>query len=199
MTKKRFISLDFDGCLYNANIDNVRAFNSPGKPKEDLTLEHLITINQKLITHLNNQAKEFTSSTVFLGSDRQDYKKEKLNSNREGQYCYPFMVDFAKKISAGFDPLLIADIYNDLAPGETFRQALQNYHVPEKHEQDPHTQPDSSKLTLLYAQMHKAATENPRKRRYLGRYFAHPMMQNRRAKRDDYKPSAVRVTQRCVP
>ncbi|QGP49903.1 hypothetical protein PsalN5692_01358 [Piscirickettsia salmonis] len=25
------------------------------------------------------------------------------------------------------------------------------------------------------------------------------MMQNRRAKRDDYKPSAVRVTQRCVP
>ncbi|QNR82562.1 hypothetical protein [Piscirickettsia salmonis] len=32
-----------------------------------------------------------------------------------------------------------------------------------------------------------------RKRRYLGRYFAHPMMQNRRAKRDDYKPSAVRV------
>ncbi|QGP54014.1 hypothetical protein PsalMR5_01450 [Piscirickettsia salmonis] len=40
---------------------------------------------------------------------------------------------------------------------------------------------------------------NIRKRRYLGRYFAHPMMQNRRAKRDDYKPSAVRVTQRCVP
>ncbi|PEQ15137.1 hypothetical protein X973_14405 [Piscirickettsia salmonis] len=39
----------------------------------------------------------------------------------------------------------------------------------------------------------------PRKRRYLGRYFAHPMMQNRRAKRDDYKPSAVRVTQRCMP
>ncbi|QGP48610.1 hypothetical protein PsalN5692_00008 [Piscirickettsia salmonis] len=43
------------------------------------------------------------------------------------------------------------------------------------------------------------ATQSLRKRRYLGRYFAHPMMQNRRAKRDDYKPSAVRVTQRCVP
>ncbi|QGP54771.1 alpha/beta fold hydrolase [Piscirickettsia salmonis] len=41
--------------------------------------------------------------------------------------------------------------------------------------------------------------KSARKRRYLGRYFAHPMMQNRRAKRDDYKPSAVRVTQRCVP
>ncbi|WP_196427436.1 hypothetical protein [Piscirickettsia salmonis] len=40
---------------------------------------------------------------------------------------------------------------------------------------------------------------NRRKRRYLGRYFAHPMMQNRRAKRDDYKSSAVRVTQRYVP
>ncbi|QIX56485.1 hypothetical protein [Piscirickettsia salmonis] len=32
------------------------------------------------------------------------------------------------------------------------------------------------------------------KHRYLGRYFAHPMMQNRRAKRDDYKPSAALVT-----
>ncbi|QGP59591.1 hypothetical protein [Piscirickettsia salmonis] len=41
--------------------------------------------------------------------------------------------------------------------------------------------------------------ELSRKRRYLGRYFAHPMMQNRRAKRDDYKSSAVRVTQRYVP
>lgn len=76
MTKKRFISLDFDGCLYNENIDNARAFHSPGNPKEDLTLEHLITINQKLIDHLNHQAKEFASSTVFLGSDRQDYKKK---------------------------------------------------------------------------------------------------------------------------
>ncbi|WP_155764727.1 hypothetical protein [Piscirickettsia salmonis] len=37
------------------------------------------------------------------------------------------------------------------------------------------------------------------KYRYLGRYFAHPMMQNRRAKRDDYKPSAARVTRRYVP
>ncbi|QGP54048.1 hypothetical protein PsalMR5_01485 [Piscirickettsia salmonis] len=43
------------------------------------------------------------------------------------------------------------------------------------------------------------ALDDMRKRRYLGRYFAHPMMQNRRAKRDDYKPSAVRVTQRYVP
>ncbi|WP_164997249.1 hypothetical protein [Piscirickettsia salmonis] len=45
----------------------------------------------------------------------------------------------------------------------------------------------------------KRFTSPLRKRRYLGRYFAHPMMQNRRAKRDDYKPSAVRVTQRYVP
>ncbi|WP_230396805.1 hypothetical protein [Piscirickettsia salmonis] len=46
---------------------------------------------------------------------------------------------------------------------------------------------------------HKCTKEIYRKRRYLGRYFAHPMMQNRRAKRDDYKSSAVRVTQRYVP
>ncbi|WP_395168160.1 hypothetical protein ACGP04_14775 [Piscirickettsia salmonis] len=49
------------------------------------------------------------------------------------------------------------------------------------------------------SQVKALMTPLKRKRRYLGRYFAHPMMQNRRAKRDDYKPSAVRVTQRYVP
>ncbi|OAJ33264.1 hypothetical protein [Piscirickettsia salmonis] len=43
------------------------------------------------------------------------------------------------------------------------------------------------------------AIKDWRKRRYLGRYFAHPMMQNRRAKRDDYKPSAALVTGHYVP
>ncbi|QGP49532.1 hypothetical protein PsalN5692_00977 [Piscirickettsia salmonis] len=51
----------------------------------------------------------------------------------------------------------------------------------------------------MYIKHCKLPKNKQRKRRYLGRYFAHPMMQNRRAKRDDYKPSAVRVTQRCVP
>ncbi|QGP51243.1 hypothetical protein PsalN5692_02724 [Piscirickettsia salmonis] len=54
-------------------------------------------------------------------------------------------------------------------------------------------------LIELAGLFNNAYAEAVRKRRYLGRYFAHPMMQNRRAKRDDYKPSAVRVTQRCVP
>ncbi|ALA25470.1 hypothetical protein AVI51_05040 [Piscirickettsia salmonis] len=56
-----------------------------------------------------------------------------------------------------------------------------------------------SKELWSYVKKHVRQYEEERKRRYLGRYFAHPMMQNRRAKRDDYKPSAVRVTQRCVP
>ncbi|QGN93995.1 hypothetical protein Psal071_00563 [Piscirickettsia salmonis] len=55
-----------------------------------------------------------------------------------------------------------------------------------------------SKELWSYVKKHVRQYEE-RKRRYLGRYFAHPMMQNRRAKRDDYKPSAVRVTQRYVP
>ncbi|QGP53129.1 hypothetical protein PsalMR5_00535 [Piscirickettsia salmonis] len=55
------------------------------------------------------------------------------------------------------------------------------------------------KIYDLVGQTIEAYNQVTRKRRYLGRYFAHPMMQNRRAKRDDYKPSAVRVTQRCVP
>ncbi|APS50336.1 hypothetical protein AVI51_05330 [Piscirickettsia salmonis] len=57
----------------------------------------------------------------------------------------------------------------------------------------------NNEIEDAYQSLKEKLKLSKRKRRYLGRYFAHPMMQNRRAKRDDYKPSAVRVTQRCVP
>ncbi|WP_416430529.1 hypothetical protein [Piscirickettsia salmonis] len=53
--------------------------------------------------------------------------------------------------------------------------------------------------SLYIQQLEAIVAEQTRKRRYLGRYFAHPMMQNRRAKRDDYKPSAALVTGHYVP
>ncbi|WP_196245269.1 hypothetical protein, partial [Piscirickettsia salmonis] len=47
-----------------------------------------------------------------------------------------------------------------------------------------------AKSSINYVINKSQSVSGYRKRRYLGRYFAHPMMQNRRAKRDDYKPSA---------
>ncbi|OAJ33400.1 hypothetical protein [Piscirickettsia salmonis] len=64
------------------------------------------------------------------------------------------------------------------------------------------TQQHMEKMTKLIEDLQKRITKldgQIRKRRYLGRYFAHPMMQNRRAKRDDYKPSAALVTGHYVP
>ncbi|QGN78645.1 Integrase core domain protein [Piscirickettsia salmonis] len=61
------------------------------------------------------------------------------------------------------------------------------------------TKARSPQTNGICERFHRTMKQEFRKRRYLGRYFAHPMMQNRRAKRDDYKPSAVRVTQRYVP
>ncbi|QGP53484.1 hypothetical protein PsalMR5_00898 [Piscirickettsia salmonis] len=61
-----------------------------------------------------------------------------------------------------------------------------------------HAHPNATTLELP-SPVTLSSNQLTRKRRYLGRYFAHPMMQNRRAKRDDYKSSAVRVTQRYVP
>ncbi|OAJ33474.1 Lipoprotein YlpA precursor [Piscirickettsiaceae bacterium NZ-RLO1] len=62
------------------------------------------------------------------------------------------------------------------------------------------SQGTESTTTQTYSQKtHWLRYKTRRKRRYLGRYFAHPMMQNRRAKRDDYKPSAALVTGHYVP
>ncbi|ALB23405.1 transposase [Piscirickettsia salmonis] len=83
------------------------------------------------------------------------------------------------KISTTMDSSLVINV---------LKQALERYGTPEIFNTDQGSQYTSHDHTQLL-----------RKRRYLGRYFAHPMMQNRRAKRDDYKPSAVRVTQRYVP
>ncbi|WP_131812050.1 hypothetical protein [Piscirickettsia salmonis] len=57
----------------------------------------------------------------------------------------------------------------------------------------------SQRWYVAYTLSYRDIEELMRKRRYLGRYFAHPMMKNRRAKRDDYKPSAALITGHYVP
>ncbi|ALB22617.1 hypothetical protein Psal006b_01770 [Piscirickettsia salmonis] len=94
-----------------------------------------------------------------------------------------FCSDLALKVV----PLVLEVIEGD----QTLNQICSKYELV------PKTVQNWKKVFLANASL--AFNIDSRKRRYLGRYFAHPMMQNRRAKRDDYKPSAVRVTQRYVP
>ncbi|ALA26009.1 kinase [Piscirickettsia salmonis] len=118
-------------------------------------------------------------------------------THRKGTSSY-LSVDYA---SASKEALDIFALLRTLYLPKKFKTYTQKAKKSRDHHEYILNDDIISKNGLLYALLdtEDGKIKHTRKRRYLGRYFAHPMMQNRRAKRDDYKPSAVRVTQRCVP
>ncbi|WP_416431005.1 transposase [Piscirickettsia salmonis] len=95
-----------------------------------------------------------------------------------------------KKPSAEFKTKVVLEV---IEGDQTLNQICSKYELV------PKTVQNWKKVFLANASLAFNIDSAVRKRRYLGRYFAHPMMQNRRAKRDDYKPSAALVTGHYVP
>lgn len=110
----------------------------------------------------------------FIGSNRQSIPDDFMNSGADKRgSCYPVTQRVCRAIGAEFDDFLLTDLYNNLSSGTTFKaaQALINqesnsYDAEQVAKNKPFLNwiHDESKLTLLYAQMHKVALENPNER-----------------------------------
>jgi len=151
----KVLSLDFDGCIFNhAYMTN------------PLQANRLLATNARLIDQLTKEIEqeEYDEVIFMVGSNRQSKSVDTLGANLYGSgSCYPALMqlceEFQKRTKAKcrVDGLLLADIYGNRRLGENFHKALsedKNYPYF-KHIQD------TSKLTMLYAQIHKIASENP--------------------------------------
>lgn len=154
MSKKiRVLSLDFDGCLAEAN-----------KLK---TIDEHIEYNKDFLAFLNQDKANYDKSIVFLGSNRQSIAMDQENGfSKKNGSCYALIEAIAKKLSAVFDPLLLADVYADEPAGTTIETAKkllgsdQFYQSKEVAQQQSDWVEDKGKLTILLAQMHKVASEH---------------------------------------
>ncbi len=150
--KIRIISLDFDGCLFNLSY--------LGSDDKDI-----IKYNKKFIDKLNAENISFNKVFTMVGSNRQSYAKDKSSSfNNHAPSCFPAIATITGNIDkAILDNYLMADLFNDLDDGSAYKDAIENpFSFWDLSQQEhPHHKFDDTKASLLYAQIHRAAINNP--------------------------------------
>ncbi|KTD63347.1 hypothetical protein [Legionella spiritensis] len=153
----RAISVDMDGCFFN------KAYLASEKPD-------VIEANRSLLDEFSRAGEEYNGTTVFLDSNRQSIGDDNDNaaSNETGS-SYPCLLKIGDYLKADVDTFLLPDLYNDLEDGTTFAHALTLLdeasfdYDPDKFRKADRKEwlHDHSKLTILYAQIHKFACEHP--------------------------------------
>lgn len=164
-------SFDFDGCLYNEKYHNiVEACKSPHDPSL------VIHSNAIFLDKLRDEFLREKASEVIMmvGSARQSPSLDYSNStNKNTESCFLSLLSVAgyfqkilKKVKVCVDDFLMADLYLGKKNGTHFNEDIQKNLSTKA--MDPAYKVDilcdTSKLTLLYAQMQKMASENPNKK-----------------------------------
>lgn len=150
----RVISLDYDGCL-----------SREGASADDYGW--VITQNQVFLDNLRVKNDDFKKTVVLVGSNRQSHgsdssnHKKKLKGSRieppyESGHIFPAIQKVSAYLEATLDKFLLADIYGNVPSGTSFDRAVNN---PDGAHADWTF--DHTKVTVLYAQMHKLAMEHP--------------------------------------
>ena len=176
------VSLDFDNALASkAYLDDLNL----GLVSHDLPVDrHPIVLRnaplRKMIQE-ENETRQAYETITFIGSNRQSIDVDRHypvsdakilfphDMHLQHEYiakasCYPAIRVFAESLATTqcpsyFDPLLLPDIFHNLAVGETFRLALQDPIRRKLHHPDAII--DRSKVILIYAQIHKVASDHP--------------------------------------
>ncbi|MCW8408577.1 hypothetical protein OQJ13_06270 [Legionella sp. PATHC035] len=164
----RYLSFDFDGCLFNRAYVEL-PHNNYSKDQTDAVLVK----NRELLNKLKSENTKFSAVYGFIGSARQDYFTDMLNSGiyTPKQYrgsCCPAMATICDYLGITFDPLLLADIDGELASGTSYQRIMDEINNGTWSDNNKNTHQhaicagnDEYKRTILFAQMQKAADDHP--------------------------------------
>lgn len=140
----RILSLDFDGCLFNSNFINGE--------------KNILNANKKFLSQLKEKNNLYSRSIAIVGSNRQSYQVDLVNQTGAKPSCFPELKKIAAELKCEYDTFLLADIYGDLPAGTSYLRALEPNPENSTHSNWVF---DESKVSVLYAQIHKTALENP--------------------------------------
>ncbi len=151
-------SLDFDGCIFNLNYLN-----------DDKNANRLIKHNEAFIASECKAIDDnrFNDVIFMVGSNRQSSYIDFMNSIRKkSESCFPALNTLCKEFNTRIknkicrvDNFLMSDLYGNKPSGSNFKNSIDDN---EYKNSGLHCDWifDDSKLSLLYAQMHKVASEN---------------------------------------
>ncbi|QRN04177.1 hypothetical protein GH742_09995 [Legionella sp. MW5194] len=157
----RAISLDFDGAIFNGEFHRHK---------------DVIRANKALLDRIATNAEGYDSTTLYAGTNRQSVSDDRANAykNDTGS-AFPHLMQLAgylkdKLRKVKLDKFLLTDLYHQRKAGESFNEALtlldkdSLHYDQEKMKNGPFKDwlHDQSKLTLLYAQIHRFAKKHPK-------------------------------------
>ena len=148
----RAISFDFDNCLFHTKY-----FWNKHRPDP----YEIILKNVPLLERLRSQNHAYDENICFVGSNRQSKTIDSKLSNHKKyptESCFSAIKKVCEFLDMSLDPFLLADIYGNVPDGQSFHQALSSKVDSLSH---PNWTFDKSKLSILYAQMHKLAAAYP--------------------------------------
>jgi hypothetical protein len=172
-------SIDMDGCYFNENYALIRKKlgYSP------VNYQQIPDYNEQLLNDITTELRvaNASKSILNLNSNRQCYHSDKHNYLREDYIigsAFPAILALHARLQASVtvinpslvcevNKLLLADIYNDLEIGTCFDLAVTEYEKQQTNinhtelQQHPEWVFDSTKLTIIYAQIQRAAKQNP--------------------------------------
>ncbi|OGT45025.1 MAG: hypothetical protein A3E83_05945 [Gammaproteobacteria bacterium RIFCSPHIGHO2_12_FULL_41_20] len=148
-------SVDFDGCIFNEDY-----CRNPQDSKRLLAYNEtfLKTVSQEI------RGNHYNDVIWMVGSSRQDKGTDMLNALHNKGSCFPALNRLCAEMQhrvpqtpCRVDRYLLADAYGNQPPGENFTRALGNA------SDYPFSEWlfDETKFSILYAQIHKIASENP--------------------------------------
>src|SRR3990167_2496951 len=146
-------SVDADGCVFNEKF-----FASQAD-------DRLIVANERLLAAISSEISDekYDGIVWMVGSNRQSSEADIENSGWGKGSFYPVLQTLCDEVNkrvphwpSRVDGYLLADTYGDKPAGENFAQS-----IAEAQYDFSKWLFDKTKLTILYAQMHKIASENP--------------------------------------
>lgn len=148
----RVSSFDFDNCIFHLNYTWDK--NNPNEFS-------VILENSEFLENIRSQNHFFDDNICLVGSNRQSKDADDQLSDFEPaptESCFAAIEKISGFLDARLDPFLMADIYGNLPSGTSFHKARSQQSNRLKHANWVF---DHSKLSILYAQMHKIASEYP--------------------------------------
>ncbi|CEK10806.1 hypothetical protein [Legionella hackeliae] len=145
----RVLSFDFDGCLFHEGYVY----------DED---KNVIKTNRKFLEEIKAENHKYSKNIALVGSNRQDKNTDDANAYnfRAPKYskgsCFPAFLKIVEFLGVIKDTFLLADLYGDLKNGTSFTRAINQTET--NHASWIF---DETKASLIYAQIHKIAVENP--------------------------------------
>ncbi len=143
----RALSFDFDGCLFNMNYITSRD-------------KDVLRDNRNFLNGIRSTNHLHTENHAFVGSNRQDYATDMLNARMNTDArgsCFPAFTRVCEHLNVTQNNFLMADLNNGMTHGRNFQ-----YITTDSERADEYNWVfDETKTTILYAQMHKMASEHP--------------------------------------